>query len=102
MAINSPPRATRNSPPLSTQNSSPQRTRRTQRNVQTVLILRVLRVVRGGEFPYVVESSHTTSANESRRRSNTQYPARNSTTDVAPSASSHRQWPIGPLKNRIS
>src|SRR5262249_52433346 len=39
---------------------------------------------------------HTASANESRSRSNTQYAPRNRINDTPPSASSHRQCPIGP------
>src|SRR4030095_17199926 len=36
---------------------------------------------------------HTTSASESRSRSNTQYPAKKITIDAPPIASSHHLWP---------
>src|SRR5688572_10458113 len=52
---------------------------------------------------------HTSSANESRRRSNRKYPKRNNPIEPTPSASSHFQCPGGPPadaesagKNRIS
>ena len=46
--------------------------------------------------------SHTSSANVSLSRSNTKYPNRKNTIEIAPSTSSHFRWPTGPSKNRIS
>ncbi len=47
-------------------------------------------------------SPHTSSANESRRRSNRKYANRNSSPDPTVSASSHFQWPKSPSRYRIS
>jgi len=59
-------------------------------------ILHVRRVT-DDELDRGLRGAHTTSANESRSRSNTQYPTTNSTIDPAPTASSHFQWPCGPM-----
>src|SRR5688500_10572363 len=58
---------------------------------------------------HLLSHRYTSSANESRRRSNRKYPTRNTPIDPAPRARSHFQCPGGPPaaaasagKNRIS
>src|ERR1700730_6379782 len=49
-----------------------------------------------------LDGVHTSSANESRSRSNRKYPNRNSSAEAKPRPMSHFQWPKSPGKYRIS